>query len=75
MYQKVLFNASIADITTRYDFKYRHQSEQNEGVLYTEPALQGNAIIAPHHENDEETPLNLELFFNAITKGALNEHV
>lgn len=74
-HQKVLFNASIADITARYDFKYRHQSEQSEGVLYAEPALQGNAIITPHHENDEETPLNLELFFNAITKGALNEHV
>ena len=40
-------------------------------VLYAEPTLQGNAVITRRREGDTETPLNLELLFNAVTKGLL----
>lgn len=40
-------------------------------ILYAEPALQGNAVITRRRADDPETPLNLELLFNAVTKGVL----
>ena len=43
----------------------------DNGVLYAEPTLQGNAVITRRREGDPETPLNLELLFNAVTKGLL----
>ena len=42
-----------------------------EAPLYAEPTLQGNAVITRRREGDPETPLNLELLFNAVTKGLL----
>ena len=40
-------------------------------VIYAEPSLQGNAVITRRRDNDEETQLNLELLFNAVTKKLL----
>jgi ABC-2 type transport system ATP-binding protein len=40
-------------------------------VLYAEPTLQGNAVVARRKEGDAETPLNLELLFNAVTQGKI----
>jgi ABC-2 type transport system ATP-binding protein len=42
-----------------------------EGVLYAEPSLQGNAAITLREADEDETTINLELFFNAATKGML----
>ena len=38
-------------------------------VLYAEPSLQGNAVIAPRKADSAETQINLELLFNAVTQG------
>ena len=38
-------------------------------VIYAEPTLQGNAVMALRGEGDDETQINLELLFNAIHKG------
>ena len=43
----------------------------DDTVLYAEPSLQGNATIARRKEGDNETPINLELLFNAVTSGKL----
>ena len=67
---KILMNETVADITDKYSFTFRHPGD-NEGVLYSEPALQGNASITLKQEDEEETALNLELLFNAATKGKL----
>ncbi len=67
---KIIMNESVADITEKYSFTFR-QPGDNDGVLYAEPALQGNATIALKSEDEEETALNLELLFNAATKGKL----
>jgi ABC-2 type transport system ATP-binding protein len=40
----------------------------DESVLYAEPTLQGNAIIANRKEGDAETQVNLELLFNYKTQ-------
>ena len=37
-----------------------------EGVLYAEPTLQGNAVMARRQEGQAETQVYLELLFNAV---------
>lgn len=68
--QKLLLNASVADIMARYVFEYRTPAEMQD-VLYAEPSLQGNAVIAPRKAGDAETQVNLELLFNAVTQGKI----
>ena len=68
--QKLLLDASVADITEKYTFEYR-TPDQMDDVLYAEPSLQGNAVIAPRQEGSAETQLNLELLFNAVNEGKI----
>ncbi len=68
---QVLVNSSVADITSKYTFTFRSAQEIDD-VLYAEPSFQGNATISLRKPEEEETTLNLELFFNATTKGKLN---
>jgi ABC-2 type transport system ATP-binding protein len=66
--RSVLLNASMQDIQEHYTFEYRSPQEMDESVLYAEPTLQGNAIIANRKEDDAETQVNLELLFNYKTQ-------
>ena len=68
--QKLLLNASVADIQDKYTFEYRTPAEMDD-VLYAEPSLQGNAVIAPRREDSPETQVNLELLFNAVNEGKI----
>ena len=68
--RELLLNASVADLTARYVFDYRPVND-GTAVVYAEPSLQGNAVMALRSEDDAETQLNLELLFNAVTKGVL----
>ena len=52
----------------RYVFEYR-PVDDGSPVLYAEPTLQGNAVIAKRADGDKETQVNIELLFNAVTKG------
>ena len=65
---EILLNASTADICEKYKFEYRLPQDMDDTVLYAEPSLQGNAVIAKREEGDAETPINLELLFNYINK-------
>ena len=68
--QRLLLNASVADIQDKYTFEYRTPAEMDD-VLYAEPSLQGNAVIAPRREDSPETQVNLELLFNAVNEGKI----
>ena len=68
--QKLLLDASVADIQEKYTFEYRTPAEM-EDALYAEPSLQGNAVIAPRKADSPETQVNLELLFNAVTQGKI----
>ena len=68
--QKLLLNASVAEIQDKYTFEYRTPAEMDD-VLYAEPSLQGNAVIAPRREDSPETQVNLELLFNAVNEGKI----
>jgi len=65
----IRMNQSVADICDKYVFEYRTPGE-TEGVIYAEPALQGNAVIAERNGR-EETSINLELLFNAAVNNKL----
>ena len=67
----LLLDASVSDICEKYTFEYRTPAEMDEAVLYAEPTLQGNAVIAKRQEDDQETQMNLELLFNAVISGKL----
>ena len=64
---ELLLNASVQDIMDKYVFEYR-SPDQMEGVLYAEPTLQGNAVMALRQEGQADTQINLELLFNAVAQ-------
>ena len=66
--QKLLLDASVAEITEKYSFEYR-TADALDDAIYSEPSLQGNAVIAHRKVESPETQLNLELLFNAVTQG------
>lgn len=70
---RMLLNASTADICDKYTFEYRNPQDMDETVIYAEPTLQGNAVIAKRNDGDSETQINLELLFNAVVEGKINE--
>ncbi len=69
---QLLLDASVSDICEKYTFEYRSPQEMDETVLYAEPTLQGNAAICKRQEGEGETQMNLELLFNAVISGKLN---
>jgi len=58
----------VDDLTSRYSFGIRMPGDM-DGVLYAEPSLQGNMTMALRKADEPESLLNLELLFNAVTKG------
>lgn len=63
---EMLLNSSVSNICEHFSFEYRQPQEMDDTVIYAEPTLQGNAVIAKRGENDDETQMNLELLFNAV---------
>ena len=70
---EMLLNSTVSKICANYSFEYRQPQEMDETVIYAEPTLQGNAVIAKRGKDDEETQMNLELLFNAVVMGKIKE--
>lgn len=70
---RLLLNEPTAVLSARYTFGLRMPQEMTSDVVYAEPTLQGNAVIARRKPGEAETPVNLELLFNAVTGGYLNQ--
>lgn len=66
---EIVLNASAEEICNKYVFEYRMPNDMDD-VIYAEPSLQGNAVMAPRGDKDETT-MNLELLFNAVTERKL----
>ena len=67
----LLLDASVADVCSRYSFELRQPGGPQDGVVYSEPTLQGNAVIARRADGAPETQLNLELLFEAVVQGKI----
>ena len=70
---EMLLNSTVSKICENYSFEYRQPQKMDETVIYAEPTLQGNAVIAKRGKDDEETQMNLELLFNAVVMGKIKE--
>ena len=68
---EMLLNSSVSNICEHFSVEYRQPQEMDDTVIYAEPTLQGNAVIAKRGENDDETQMNLELLFNAVATGKI----
>ena len=69
---RMLLDASTADICEQYCFELRPANEMDDSVIYAEPTLQGNAVVARRKEGQAETPINLELLFSAVAEKKMN---
>ena len=67
--RELLMDASISDITERFVFEVRMPGQLDDSIIYAEPSLQGNMVMARRDDGQAETLVNLELLFNAVTKG------
>lgn len=67
---ELMLNASVQEIMEKYVFEYR-SVDDGKPVVYAEPTLQGNAVMALREEGQAETQMNLELLFNAVTQGKI----
>ena len=61
----LLANCSTAEISELLCFDQRSMGMQTDDALYAYPYIGGHLIVRPNTEH-EETPLNLELLFNAV---------
>lgn len=69
---ELLLNQSVTDLCTQYTFDVRPDEYMADDVLYHERTIQGNATLSRRQAGDEETPLNLELLFNAVIANKLS---
>ena len=62
-----MLNASISAISEKLSFKTVEEVPAGRPVLYEEDALKGKAIVV-ENSGKEQTKINLEHLFNAITE-------
>ncbi len=67
----IILNETESDLIEKYVFGVAPQSSIPQDVIYFEPTPAGVAFIKPKEDGDDDTQVNLELLFNAATKGKL----
>ena len=67
---KLLMNKSVAELSDEYVFELRDDNEMGN-VIYSENSLQGTSVITRRTPRGTETPINLELLYNAVNKRKL----
>ena len=63
----LLVDNSTTELSKLLRFEQRPYGAPLDDALYVEPSLSGSAVITPTKDR-EETPINLELLFNAIVQ-------
>ena len=62
---KILFDATVEEITSKLAFRLSFDAEAAEGALYSESSLKGHIMITPNYDADE-SKLDLELLYKAV---------
>ena len=71
-FSSVLCDSSLPNLTKQYSFTYEPQSSTpSSSYLYSERTAQGYATISIRQQDEEETPINLELLYNAVQNGTI----
>ena len=68
--RELLLDASIEELKRKYVFEYRN-TDNGSPVIYAEPTMQGQAVMALREEGQAETQVNLELLFSAVANGCI----
>ncbi|MEO8854861.1 MAG: ABC transporter ATP-binding protein, partial [Ginsengibacter sp.] len=64
---ELLLNASVHEISEKLCFKTVNELSNPDEILYSEDSLKGFSIVTKN-TNAEESKVNLEHLFNAITE-------
>jgi len=69
---RVVFNDSLENVAKRYTITLQRNEPAVEEALFSEKVPGGWTVMHTRHENEEETPIDLETLFNAViqTPGA-----
>jgi ABC-2 type transport system ATP-binding protein len=62
--RSLIVNDTIDGISEKYTFGTTPRGE----VIYSEKSLEGNLCVAYRTESEEETPVSLELLFEAVNE-------
>lgn len=62
----VLLNAGVNEIADRFRFEHLPAGSNAGDVLYSMPSLTGQAVVRRRNADEPETPVSIELLFNAL---------
>lgn len=71
----VLFDVALPHLSSTLSFTYEQSPNPFQNSLYTERTPLGFATISPRLPDEEETPLNLELLYNAVQNGKIPTNI
>ena len=63
---KLLFDMPVSQICDHLTFGDFKLGQQPEGAIYSQASALGNAVVCSRTAGDDETPLDIELLFNAV---------
>lgn len=66
---ELLLSASVTQISEKLCFKTVNALPQDANILYAEESFKGTSIVYPNTKG-EDTPIDLEHLFNAVTENA-----
>ncbi len=64
--KSVAFNRNVGEITDKLMFGMLKPMDPNDGVLYRQSVIGGDAAVWKKQNEMEESPLDIELLFNAV---------
>jgi ABC-2 type transport system ATP-binding protein len=64
--RQLLFDMPVAQICDHLTFADCKLGQQPEDAIYTQPSAMGCAVVCKRTADDNETPLDIELLFNAV---------
>ena len=69
----ILLNKSMGDLSEQLAFLTVAPGETVPEVLYSEPSIGGINVICNRQPDQDETQINLEMLFNAVSKGLFKQ--
>lgn len=70
--RRILLNASMGEISDHYHFCTLAPGETAPDIIYSEPSIGGQIVMSRRQPGQDENPVDLELLFNAATRGLIN---
>ena len=63
---KILLDKSVAGICSALRFEERAMGASIQDAIFAQASIAGHSVIVKNNDHGDETPLNLELLFNAV---------